>query len=430
MGWVLALAGCVNGSVSSNSPMAVDADEDGDGVPASADCDDSNAAVGALLYAETFDDPSEYLENTSSLTDPWAVGGGLARNWVGGQQALVGENESWTDTVTFATLRGEGLHVKCRNCAHAARPTPGDDGYSFVLSGLYEDGVATAILLNDDAVLRVNRDEGWVTLEGTASAEGGETFEVNLRWEIRGRGDAYAGDLGPDVQTDLQTEEVVAEWEYLDLVSGSLISDSTEILLSAGAERPAQLGWKANHHTVSYGLASGLTYEVDGRIGSGDMKLELLERDRFRAGILARMNHDADQGEGFHGYRCAVARNSQLGCYEPGRFVQLAAFLDGPEGAVQSECSLDRCAPNPGFDQLDREPRGESTDLILGDGADLTFWAVGNSLQCEFAGEDGERVVTSATDDRIQTGGTGLSVLNLFTQYESVRVCQAFHIPE
>lgn len=152
------------------------------------------------------------------------------------------------------------------------------------------------------------------------------------------------------------------------------------------------------------------------------------DNTRFRAGYLARTTADADQDEGFYGYRCAVAQNSGVDCFDPGPFVQLAAFLDGPEDDFNSECA-NGCPPNPTFDQLDRQERSKDTNFIMGDSGDLTFWAVGSHLVCEFHGNNGEHVVASADDDRFATGTTGLSSLNALSNFDYVRVCEAFDTP-
>jgi hypothetical protein len=152
------------------------------------------------------------------------------------------------------------------------------------------------------------------------------------------------------------------------------------------------------------------------------------DNTRFRAGYLARTTIDADQDEGFHGYRCAVAQNSGADCYDPGPFVQIGAFLDGAEDNIDSEC-VNGCAPNPTFDQLDREERSDDTDFIAGDSGELTFWAVGSQLVCEFHGNNGEHVVASAVDERFASGTTGLSTLNALSNFDYVRVCEAFDTP-
>ena len=151
--------------------------------------------------------------------------------------------------------------------------------------------------------------------------------------------------------------------------------------------------------------------------------LDIFERDRFRAGILARASIDEDQDEGFHAYRCAVARNSEIDCARPGRFVQLATFMDAEEDDVHSECTTN-CTENTTFDILGRMERGETTDVLAGDSAMLTFWTFGPELVCEFSGTDGERVVTRANDPSFASGTTGLSTLNAFGAFDSIRVCE------
>lgn len=248
-----------------------DDDGDGDGVPEAADCDDANALVGALLYEDDFSTNTEYFATGPKLADPWAYASGFVSNTEGGQQALLGDAEAWTNTVTWLTLSAHGSESKCSN--------------------------------------------------------------------LRG-----------------------------------------------------------------------------------------CQPERFRAGVLARATVDADQDEGYHGYRCAVAANSPNDCFSPGPFVQIAAFLDGPEDNVHSECN-GGCPPNPTFDELDRENRSIQTDLLAGDAAVLTFWVVGDQLLCNFDGENGEHVETSASDTRFASGGTGLSTLNAFGDFDHIKVCQALGKP-
>jgi hypothetical protein len=247
-------------------------DGDGDGVPTANDCDDSNPLIGGLLYQNDMSVDTGYLATGPKLTDPWAYGGGVVSNTEGGQQALLGAAESWTDTVTFVSLSAHGSKSGCASAALECNP------------------------------------------------------------------------------------------------------------------------------------------------------------ERFRAGVLARANVDADQDEGFHGYRCAVAFNAAQDCYDPGAFVQIAAFLDGPEDNIDSECVVG-CAPNPTFDQLARKERSTQTDLLAGDSATLAFWTVGTTLVCEFTGENGEHVTASAQDNHFAAGGTGLSTLNALGDFDHVKVCQAFGTP-
>jgi hypothetical protein len=249
-----------------------DPDGDGDGVPTSHDCDDGNALIGALLYENDMSSDTAYLRTGPELTDPWVYGGGVVSNTEGGQQALLGQPESWENTVTFLSLSAHGSKSGCSS---------------------------------------------------------------------------DAADCDPE---------------------------------------------------------------------------------RFRAGVLARASVDADQDEGYHGYRCAIAMNAATDCYEPGPFVQLAAFLDAEEDEIQSEC-VDGCAPNPSFDQLDRENRSAQTDLLGGDSALLTFWAVGAQLVCTFDGVNGEHVVTSAMTEHFSSGGTGLSTLNALGDFDHLKVCEAFGAP-
>lgn len=249
-----------------------DVDADADGVPASVDCDDHNALVGALLYKNNMSVDTGYFATGPTLADPWAYGGGHASNTEGGQQAYLGQEEEWGDTVTFVVLSAHGSKSGCSSAAPDCNP------------------------------------------------------------------------------------------------------------------------------------------------------------ERFRAGVLARAVEDPDQDEGYHGYRCAVAVNATTDCYEPGPFVQIAAFLNEAEDDVKSECTTG-CPPNPTFDQLARTNRSEMTDLLGGDTAVLSFWTVGVNLVCEFDGVGGEHVVAAATDERFATGRTGFSTLNALGEFDQISVCQAFGVP-
>jgi len=266
-GWSFEHELCCDGG---DGPGDEPIDEDGDGVPAEFDCDDNNPAIGALLYENNFDDDDGYLALGPKLTDPWWFDG-EAHTTKGGQQALLGQAETWGNTVTFGTLRVSAVERKCGNAC-------------------------------------------------------------------------------PEDNT------------------------------------------------------------------------------RFRAGFLSRTTENINQDEGYHGYRCAVARNSGKDCYDPGPFVQLAAFLDGEEDDINSECIVG-CAPNPTFDQLDRQERSEGTNFINGDSGSLVFWSVDQDLVCEFYGNDNEHVVARAVDDRFDTGTTGLSTLNALADFAHVRVCEAFEAP-
>jgi hypothetical protein len=90
---------------------SADPDEDGDGVPASSDCDDQSALIGALLYENNMSVDTGYLATGPKLSAPWVYGGGVVSNTKGGQQALLGQAESWTDTGSscYRSVRRTGL---------------------------------------------------------------------------------------------------------------------------------------------------------------------------------------------------------------------------------------------------------------------------------------------------------------------------------
>ena len=163
-------------------------------------------------------------------------------------------------------------------------------------------------------------------------------------------------------------------------------------------------------------------YDADGEIQCG-------ATDRWRAGVLLRSELDADQNEGFHGYRCALARNKDTDCFAAGHFLQIGAFLDEAEDDVQSECTTG-CVANPTFDQLARTNHDGATDISVGDVASLAFYAVGDQLTCQALDASGAVIAEArATDDRFTHGTVGMSTLNMFGDYENIKVCRANHTP-
>jgi hypothetical protein len=152
--------------------------------------------------------------------------------------------------------------------------------------------------------------------------------------------------------------------------------------------------------------------------------------DRWRAGLVVRAAADADQDEGYHGYRCALSSNAENGCFEDGLFLQIGEFMDAPEDDIDSECrQTGNCAPNTTFDQLGRQNH-EAIDLGAGDTGYLTFYAVGQNMYCETVNENGEVVSVTGTDDSFASGTVALSTLNIYGEFDFVRVCQALALPE
>ena len=150
---------------------------------------------------------------------------------------------------------------------------------------------------------------------------------------------------------------------------------------------------------------------------------------RWRSGVLLRAEPDGDQEEGFHGYRCALASNAESAGGVPhagpstGHFLQLAAFLDGPEDDNRSECEG---GPNTTFDELARAEH-DIFDLTSGDDARMTFRITGDTLSCEL--EYGDQAVrVTAEDSRFGQGTIGLSTLNMMGRFHHIRVCEA--LPE
>lgn len=149
------------------------------------------------------------------------------------------------------------------------------------------------------------------------------------------------------------------------------------------------------------------------------------ETERWRAGILARASVDSDQDEGYNGYRCALAENAEEECFDPGHFLQIGEFMDAPEDGIDSEC--EGTCDNPSFDQLGRADHDGTVDLSDGDSASLTFWVHGNDLYCAAADSSGNVFAeTTANDDSFGEGETGFSTLNMYGDFQSIRVCEVF----
>lgn len=155
--------------------------------------------------------------------------------------------------------------------------------------------------------------------------------------------------------------------------------------------------------------------------------------DRWRTGIVLRAEADDDQGEGFHGYRCALSSNAVNGCYEDGLFLQIGEFMDSAEDGVGSEGCNGRvdCLPDSAFDQLVRKNHPNTVaDLSDSQTARLKFFAVGRDLYCEATGPTDEKISASATDRSMNSGTVGLSTLNMKGEYDHIRVCEAFGTPD
>lgn len=160
----------------------------------------------------------------------------------------------------------------------------------------------------------------------------------------------------------------------------------------------------------------GYDRDADGTLTCGEI-------DRWRGGILGRAAFDEDQGEGYHGYRCAVARNAEEDCFDPGWFVQLGEFMDAPEDGISSECE-DGCPPNTTFDSLDRTDTDSRFDLPTGATAVLSLSMLGDQLTCTATTSEGETATAEAVDESFDAGTVGLSTLNLWGQYDWLEVCE------
>jgi hypothetical protein len=177
---------------------------------------------------------------------------------------------------------------------------------------------------------------------------------------------------------------------------------------------------------VSYsGPAVAFDYDQD-----SDGAVMCGRTDRWRTGVLARADFDPDQDEGYHGFRCALAKNSEEDCFDPGWFLQIGAFLDAAEDEISSECEAG-CPPNTTFDQLARVDHDGSYDLSDGMTAQLRFYAVGDELVCEaYDTSTWDLFATArASSAMFPTGSYGMSTLNMFGDYDTYRVCEAYSTP-
>lgn len=431
-------------------------DEDEDGVAADVDCDDDDDRVGRVLFEEDFSSPTT-MTNTSRLTDPWLTANDVVSPTQGGQQALLGPVSQWTNTVTFATLRADGMDTKCNDCAFAASAfakSNGTQGHAMWMPGLYDGNTSHRVRMHfvEGARFRIDEVTDTAVLDAVAvvydlgnadvSATGGfvgEAWLVTANFAYRGQGPAGEGPNGPkkELPQGQQNTDITDQWKYFDLVGGEMTrADGSTVSFTQRSSYPFQLGQTANGKNTNLGGSVWLDFsaqwsEAGTTSGHGDINLDMVVRDRFRAGVLARANFDNDQDEGYHGYRCAAARNSVIDCADPGQFVQMAAFLDAPEDNISSECDVENCPPNTTFVQLDRVERGEfTTDILNGGEAELIFWVVDEDMVCEYYDENGDFVESRATDDRFSAGTTGLSTLNAYADFEYIKVCEAFSVPE
>ena len=151
---------------------------------------------------------------------------------------------------------------------------------------------------------------------------------------------------------------------------------------------------------------------------------------RWRFGVVARGSLNGITDEGFHGYRCGLGSNAQPlngiphGGASTGQYVQIGSFLDAEEDNIRSECEG---GLNTTFDQLARTDY-DSFDFNDGGQVELNFWLVGDSLHCE-ATDGVNKVAAHAYDGEFTNGTVGLSTLNMFGQYDSIRVCRVLTTP-
>lgn len=89
-------------------------DRDRDGSPEDEDCDDTNAHVGRLLYEDTLSEDSGFFAEPPQLSEePWMYDDGALVATGSGQQARIGQAQSWGDIAVFATLSSRGTLGGC-----------------------------------------------------------------------------------------------------------------------------------------------------------------------------------------------------------------------------------------------------------------------------------------------------------------------------
>ncbi|GAB4509541.1 MAG: hypothetical protein Tsb0020_26130 [Haliangiales bacterium] len=227
----------------------------------------------------------------------------------------------------------------------------------------------------------------------------------------------FEDDFSQDTGFFQTTAQLDAPWLYED---GFTVATEGGQQVQLGAQRE----WE---NAVVIAKLSGRGTEAG--CGNDPGQEPCSSSERWRAGVVLRGALDADQDEGFHGYRCALASNAENGCFEDGLFLQLAEFMDAPEDDISSECDQPAdCPPNTTFDQLDRENH-DLIDLGVGDTGVIKFYAVGADMYCEASSADGQTVAVRGSSPSFVSGTVGLSTLNIYGEYDYVRVCEALALP-
>lgn len=108
---------CDDGNVVDGDGCASDCqitDADDDGVPTESDCDDSDPAIGSLLYQNGFDSDTGYFQEPPQLSaDPWVHANSALSSTDGGQQATLGQPESWGNVVVWGTVSASATESNC-----------------------------------------------------------------------------------------------------------------------------------------------------------------------------------------------------------------------------------------------------------------------------------------------------------------------------
>jgi hypothetical protein len=238
-----------------------DDDVDNDGSPAGEDCDDFDPRIGRLLYETGFYAADGYLHNTATLRDPWWLADSAIHTAGYGQQAQIGADEVWRDTVTFTRVWGEGAYKGCDDCedptqryragvlSRAVTDNDQDEGYHGYRCAVAENAgddcfepgphLQIAAFLDGpeddlsfecdgncppnttfDQLDRVNRDERTDALLGDRSELAFWTVGEQLTCEMWGEGGDYwraeaSDDRFVSGGTGLSVLNLAASYEYL-----------------------------------------------------------------------------------------------------------------------------------------------------------------------------------------------------------------------
>lgn len=367
-------------------------------------------------YSPYLGDPSFWCyQNGTSMASgtPYdSIGAWLpedVQDLIGGMSGLDLDGDSVADDVDWADGSGvqgqhniwdyQNTHAMVVVGKRAASTTDGTVQVDLTVQN--RGALAGSAILNDSV------PNGW-SLVSCDTAPDSETVESDGTTTLEWASMSFAG-----CTDDCSTfDETVITCE----IASNLSADQDIVELPAASVAY----FDGDDDEISWSMqAAAFDYDVD-----GDGLILCGETERWRAGVLNRSSLDDDQDEGFHGYRCALAQNAEPDCYDPGHFLQIGAFLDGPEDDINSEC--EGSCENPTFDELARTDHDGSTDLSDGDVAELRFFAYGDDLLCEAYDESGTLFASAAAEHTdFGDGESGMSTLNMYGDYAWIKVCEA-----